>query len=428
MLTQSPVQETSLNYQHVNSTTTTTTTTTKRQLSSSSFPISNQQSLSVAHQNIEISSNLIDIQQQNQSRPSRNCPLNDEEMTLNKIKSPSGIPRLFSLNDSIANRLNNNNHSNKSNNNNNSSSNNSPNEQNGENCMSNGGNACNPYNTTINYTTINTTTTTTNNNNNDKHNSVYSNNMSTDHSTLQSNSSYPQKSLPTTYHTLSSPNGSGNQRVSRPRTINTIQPVNRQDRTMSEHPHKSVDTESDTSSVFSSSGPPRPISSKIGSFQNAKHKPGGGNVQIFNEKVIVNTVAGKCNSLANVKHKPGGGNLQIIDQKLDFSSNTQSKVRSFQNIKHVPGGGDKKIPIEKLDFKEKASPKVGSLANVKHNPAGGDVKIFNEHLPWLKYNKPNLPDSEKDRINKRSNNHHFNGTNNHDLMNTSMLSSSSTGH
>ncbi|VDO70648.1 unnamed protein product [Schistosoma margrebowiei] len=65
-------------------------------------------------------------------------------------------------------------------------------------------------------------------------------------------------------------------------------------------------------------------------------------VQIFNEKVIVNTVAGKCNSLANVKHKPGGGNLQIIDQKLDFSSNTQSKVRSFQNIKHVPGGGDKK--------------------------------------------------------------------------------------
>lgn len=38
----------------------------------------------------------------------------------------------------------------------------------------------------------------------------------------------------------------------------------------------------------------------------------------------------------------GGGNLQIIDQKLDFSSNTQSKVRSFQNIKHVPGGGDKK--------------------------------------------------------------------------------------
>ncbi|RTG84578.1 uncharacterized protein DC041_0000109, partial [Schistosoma bovis] len=97
------------------------------------------------------------------------------------------------------------------------------------------------------------------------------------------------------------------------------------------------------------------------------------------------------------------------------------------------------IPVEKLDFKEKASPKVGSLANVKHNPAGGDVKvvfsffsyfyskIFNEHLPWLKYNKPNLPDSEKDRINKRSNNHSLNGTNINDLMNTSMLSGS-TGH
>ncbi|VDO70646.1 unnamed protein product [Schistosoma margrebowiei] len=79
------------------------------------------------------------------------------------------------------------------------------------------------------------------------------------------------------------------------------------------------------------------------------------------------------------------------------------------------------IPVEKLDFKEKASPKVGSLANVKHNPAGGDVKIFNEHLPWLKYNKPNLPDSEKDRINKRSNNHSLNGTSVNDLMNTSIF-------
>ncbi|CAH8585473.1 unnamed protein product [Schistosoma intercalatum] len=408
MLTQSPVQETSLNYQHVNS-------TTKRQLSS--FPISNQQSLPITHQEVAVTSNLIDIQQQNQSIPSKDRPLSDADLTLNKIKSPSGIPRLFSLNDSIANRLNNNNNNKSSNNNNNSSPNNSPNEQNDENHMSNG-NACNTNNTTTNYTNTNT---------NNNHNSIYSNNISTDHATLQSNSSYPQKSLPTKYNTLSSPNGSGNQRVSRPRTINTIQPGNRQDRTMSEHPHKSVDTESDTSSVFSSSGPPRPISSKIGSFQNAKHKPGGGNVQIFNEKVIVNTVAGKCNSLANVKHKPGGGNLQIIDQKLDFSSNTQSKVRSFQNIKHVPGGGDKKIPVEKLDFKEKASPKVGSLANVKHNPTGGDVKIFNEHLPWLKYNKPNLPDSEKDRINKRSNNHSLNGTNVNDLMNTSMLSGS-TGH
>lgn len=213
MLTQSPVQETSLNYQHVNS-------TTKRQLSS--FPISNQQSLPITHQEIAVTSNLIDIQQQNQSIPSKDRPLSDADLTLNKIKSPSGIPRLFSLNDSIANRLNNNN--NKSSNNNNLSPNNSPNEQNDENRMSNG-NACNTNNTTTNYTNTNT---------NNNHNSIYSNNISTDHSTLQSNSSYPQKSLPTKYNTLSSPNGSGNQRVSRPRTINTIQPGNRQDRTMSE--------------------------------------------------------------------------------------------------------------------------------------------------------------------------------------------------
>ncbi|CAH8297019.1 unnamed protein product, partial [Schistosoma turkestanicum] len=59
--------------------------------------------------------------------------------------------------------------------------------------------------------------------------------------------------------------------------------------------------------------------------------------------------------------------------------------------------------------------------------------IFNEHLPWLKYNKPNLSASEKDRINKRStggscsgqNTNSSNGSNH--AMNTSMISNS-TGH
>ncbi|CAH8610901.1 unnamed protein product [Heterobilharzia americana] len=309
-----------------------------------------------------------------------------------QIKSPSGIPRLLSLNDTFKKQISpstselitKNNHY----------------HQNGGNYINNE-QPCND-----------------NNNNN--------NNAPTTIPTSPTNSSYSSKSVPIGNVTISSSivmaNTSiinpGYQRPSRSRAM--TQSVTRPDRTTSECPHKSFDVESDTSSVFSSSGPPKPISSKVGSLQNAKHKPGGGNVQIFNEKVTINTVRGKCNSMANVKHKPGGGNVQIVDEKLDFTSNTQSKIRSLQNVKHIPGGGDIKISTEKLDFNQKATSKVGSLANVKYNPTGGDVKIFNEHLPWLKYNKPNLPAAERDRINKRS------SGNNSDM--TTSLTSGSTGH
>lgn len=176
----------------------------------------------------------------------------------------------------------------------------------------------------------------------------------------------------------------------------------RSNRANSEYPQRQNDTESDTSSVFSSSGPPKVITSKIGSLRNVKHKPGGGAVKIHDEKVQIGPIKSKCNSLANVKHKPGGGNVQIVDQKLDFSNVTQSKVKSFQNVKHVPGGGDKQVFSETLEFTKNAKPKVGSLKNAHYQPGGGDVKIFNEHLPWLKYNKPNLPVEEKARINKHS--------------------------
>ncbi|CAH8582187.1 unnamed protein product [Heterobilharzia americana] len=224
----------------------------------------------------------------------------------------------------------------------------------------------------------------------------------------------------------------GYQRPSRSRAM--TQSVTRPDRTTSECPHKSFDVESDTSSVFSSSGPPKPISSKVGSLQNAKHKPGGGNVQIFNEKVTINTVRGKCNSMANVKHKPGGGNVQIVDENLISLQIHNQKFDHYKILKfslkflgivklsRLDQSIDAimEISTEKLDFNQKATSKVGSLANVKYNPTGGDVKIFNEHLPWLKYNKPNLSAAERDRINKRS------SGNNSDM--TTSLTSGSTGH
>lgn len=60
--------------------------------------------------------------------------------------------------------------------------------------------------------------------------------------------------------------------------------------------------------------------------------------------------------------------------------NAKSKVGSLENATHKPGGGDKKIETVKLDFKEKAKPKIGSKENVKHQPGGGSVKVCNPRI------------------------------------------------
>lgn len=57
--------------------------------------------------------------------------------------------------------------------------------------------------------------------------------------------------------------------------------------------------------------------------------------------------------------------------------NAKSKVGSLENATHKPGGGDKKIETVKLDFKDKAKPKVGSKDNAKHVPGGGTIKVKN---------------------------------------------------
>lgn len=55
--------------------------------------------------------------------------------------------------------------------------------------------------------------------------------------------------------------------------------------------------------------------------------------------------------------------------------NAKSKVGSLENATHKPGGGDKKIESVKLDFKDKAKPKVASTVNISHKPGGGDIKV-----------------------------------------------------
>ncbi|XP_059481474.1 microtubule-associated protein tau-like [Neocloeon triangulifer] len=147
------------------------------------------------------------------------------------------------------------------------------------------------------------------------------------------------------------------------------------------------------------------VRSKIGSLQNADHKPGGGQVKIESRKVDFSktgsritakndtyqpgggekkiqstklewTAKSKIGSLENATHKPGGGAKKIETQQLSFKEQAKSKVGSKDNLKHQAGGGNVKIETKKLDFK--VTSKVGSLANVTHKPGGGDVKIFDD--------------------------------------------------
>ncbi|XP_058467848.1 microtubule-associated protein tau isoform X2 [Malaya genurostris] len=159
------------------------------------------------------------------------------------------------------------------------------------------------------------------------------------------------------------------------------------------------------------------VKSKIGSLENATHKPGGGHVKIETKKIdikaaprieakndayvpkggdkkIITTklqwnARSKIGSLENTSHKPGGGDKKIETLKTDFKDRAKSKIGSKDNIGYQPGGGDVKpgsaavvekkrraIVNQKLDIK--AESKVGSLENVKHKPGGGDIKIFDD--------------------------------------------------
>ncbi|XP_013402001.1 microtubule-associated protein tau isoform X3 [Lingula anatina] len=120
------------------------------------------------------------------------------------------------------------------------------------------------------------------------------------------------------------------------------------------------------------------VKSKIGSMDNAKHTPGGGQVKVTSQKIDVSNVQSKCGSKDNIKHKAAGGDKKIESKKLEWK--VESKVGSLDNAKHKPGGGTKKIHDEKLEWR--ADSRIGSLDNAQHTPSGGDVKIHNEKLDF----------------------------------------------
>ncbi|XP_024913550.1 microtubule-associated protein tau isoform X7 [Cynoglossus semilaevis] len=121
------------------------------------------------------------------------------------------------------------------------------------------------------------------------------------------------------------------------------------------------------------------VQSKCGSKDNIKHVPGGGNVKILEKKMDLTEVQARCGSKDNLKHKPGGGKIQIVHKKIDLT-NVQAKCGSKDNIRHKPGGGNVEIKTEKLDFK--APSKVGSLGNIGHVPGGGQKRIESHKLSF----------------------------------------------
>uniref|UniRef100_A0A674P8F3 Microtubule-associated protein n=1 Tax=Takifugu rubripes TaxID=31033 RepID=A0A674P8F3_TAKRU len=127
------------------------------------------------------------------------------------------------------------------------------------------------------------------------------------------------------------------------------------------------------------------IRSKIGSTENIKHQPGGGKVQLLDQKVDFSNVQSKCGSKGNIKHVPGGGNVQILDKKVDFS-NIQARCGSKDNLKHTPGGGKVQIVHKKIDLSNVTS-KCGSKVNIHHKPGGGNVEIKNEKVEFRAQSK-----------------------------------------
>uniref|UniRef100_A0A3P8RTP2 Microtubule-associated protein n=1 Tax=Amphiprion percula TaxID=161767 RepID=A0A3P8RTP2_AMPPE len=111
--------------------------------------------------------------------------------------------------------------------------------------------------------------------------------------------------------------------------------------------------------------------SKIGSTDNVKHQPGGGKVLSLT-RVGLSPQVSSASQNRGIASKETS-KVQILNKKVDLSKVT-SKCGSKDNIKHKPGGGDVKIESHKMSFREKAQSKVGSMDNVSYSSGGGNIK------------------------------------------------------
>ncbi|XP_058478344.1 microtubule-associated protein 2 [Solea solea] len=127
------------------------------------------------------------------------------------------------------------------------------------------------------------------------------------------------------------------------------------------------------------------IKSKIGSTENIKYQPKGGQIHtsvrfsidshISCNKVDFSHLLSKCSSKENLKYSPHGGNdcVLIPIVKLDYS-HVQSRCGSLDRRGYSAGGGNVQIQNKKIDLSHVTS-KCGSLDNIHHRPGGGHVRI-----------------------------------------------------
>ncbi|CAB3403618.1 unnamed protein product [Caenorhabditis bovis] len=102
------------------------------------------------------------------------------------------------------------------------------------------------------------------------------------------------------------------------------------------------------------------VQSKVGSLEKANHTPGGGNVRIENRKLDFSYAAPKVGSKTN--YVPPKSDVKILHQKLNWKA--ESKVGSKDNIHHKPGGGNVQIFDEKIRFISRDSSRNHSTADI----------------------------------------------------------------
>ncbi|XDV30143.1 hypothetical protein PO909_033126 [Leuciscus waleckii] len=87
-------------------------------------------------------------------------------------------------------------------------------------------------------------------------------------------------------------------------------------------------------------------------------------VHIQSKKIDLSHVTSKCGSLDNIRHRPGGGHVRIESVKLDFREKAHAKVGSLDNAHHTPGGGHVQIESHKLLFRDVAKARVDHGAEI----------------------------------------------------------------
>lgn len=126
------------------------------------------------------------------------------------------------------------------------------------------------------------------------------------------------------------------------------------------------------------------VKSRVGSLDNVRHSPGGGDIAIPQNKIKWKQES-KIGSLDNITHLPKSSNVQIFKEKLDWK--TGSKVGSLENADHSPRRPRFRVPNFPKDWSKTSASKVGSLTNINHEPRGGNVQIIDLKPKWKSQSK-----------------------------------------